>query len=147
MLKHILSPESMHVIDATKVRHQLNLSRLQLIDLAILCGSDFSGRLSQIGPQRAYDLLQTYSDIPSILTAIRMQRLLLNGRPFTRARVGSDFDYEAARAVYLDKCRSLGHVAVSLDLPTQWRYLDFKPDVLDEELVVEEQELQRLWAA
>lgn len=39
----------------------------QFIDLCILCGCDYTGKITNIGPVRAYDLIKKHKNIETIL--------------------------------------------------------------------------------
>jgi len=60
------SPELME-LQATLARH--DLTREQLIDAAILCGTDFNDGVSGIGPKTAVSLLQEHGDLFAALEA------------------------------------------------------------------------------
>ncbi|ERH13086.1 MAG: 5''-3'' exonuclease (including N-terminal domain of PolI), partial [halophilic archaeon J07HB67] len=60
------SPELMQ-LEATLTRH--DLTREQLIDAAILCGTDFNDGVSGIGPKTAVSLLQEHDDLFGALDA------------------------------------------------------------------------------
>jgi flap endonuclease-1 len=59
-------PELMD-LDATLDRHDLSWE--QLVDAAILCGTDFNEGISGIGPKTAVDLLHEYGDLFGVLDA------------------------------------------------------------------------------
>ena len=60
------NPELMD-LDATLAKHDLSLE--QLVDAAILCGTDFNEGIAGIGPKTAVSLLAEHGDIYSVLDA------------------------------------------------------------------------------
>ncbi|KAF9921437.1 Flap endonuclease GEN 1 [Linnemannia zychae] len=74
-------------IDPIVARQQLGLSREEFRDLCILCGTDFSGTIEGIGPNRAVKLIKYYGSIESI-----MANSGYKPRP--------DFFYDRARRVF-----------------------------------------------
>lgn len=72
-------------------RTALGLTRAAFIDLCILCGTDFSSTLPQIGPVRALDKIRRYGTIEAILATLE-----------ARHQPGPNglFDYLAARKVF-----------------------------------------------
>jgi flap endonuclease-1 len=59
-------PELMD-LDATLTEH--GLTREQLVDVAILCGTDFNGGIDGIGPKTAVSLVTEHGDIYGVLAA------------------------------------------------------------------------------
>mgnify|MGYP002761999694 FL=1 len=98
-------PELMR-LDATLERH--GLTREQLVDVAILCGTDFNQGLSGVGPKTAVSAIADHGDLWAVLDdrgayiegADRVRELFLDP-PVTEAYgFGADIapDIEAARA-------------------------------------------------
>lgn len=54
-------------IDPVIARQDLNLSRDAFMDLCILCGTDFSGTIQGIGPNRALEAMRKYGSIEQLL--------------------------------------------------------------------------------
>lgn len=48
----------------------LNLTQEQFIDLCILCGCDYTGKISGIGPTRALQLMQKHGSLEKIVAAL-----------------------------------------------------------------------------
>ncbi|KAF9110728.1 Elongation of fatty acids protein 2 [Mortierella sp. AM989] len=74
-------------IDPLVAHKCLGLSRDAFRDMCILCGTDFSGTIEGIGPQRAAKLIRRYGSIESVLANI-------SNRP------RPDFTYDQARRVF-----------------------------------------------
>jgi len=54
-------------VDSTQVRKALELQRESFVDLALLCGTDFSQRIKNIGPNRALKLIRKFNKIENLL--------------------------------------------------------------------------------
>lgn len=65
------------LIDGSNLHSQLCLSKSQLIDFAILSGTDFSLTIPSIGPIRALKFIKDYGSIESILSSNQKFRQLL----------------------------------------------------------------------
>ncbi|KAG0371414.1 hypothetical protein BC939DRAFT_139791 [Gamsiella multidivaricata] len=74
-------------IDPLQAHSGLGLSRNAFRDMCILCGTDFSGTIEGIGPNRAVKLMQYYGSIESIMANVSYKP-----RP--------DFVYDRARRVF-----------------------------------------------
>lgn len=75
-----------------RVLEGLQLTHSQLVDVALLLGTDFTvSTLAGVGPKRAIPLIKRYGDIEGIVDA----------HPAKRARVESgEFDYHAGRVIF-----------------------------------------------
>jgi flap endonuclease-1 len=49
------------------VRNALQLQRESFVDLALLCGTDFSQRIKNVGPARALKLIRKFNSIENLL--------------------------------------------------------------------------------
>ncbi|RUS21947.1 PIN domain-like protein [Endogone sp. FLAS-F59071] len=78
-------------LNPVTARTALGLTRAAFIDLCILCGTDFSSTLPQIGPVRALDKIQKYGTIEAILATLEARHQL---------GPNDQFDYQAARKVF-----------------------------------------------
>jgi flap endonuclease-1 len=97
-------PELMR-LDATLRRH--GLTREQLVDVAILCGTDFNDGLSGVGPKTAVSAVAEHGDLWSVLdargayieNADRVRELFLDPPVTAEYAVETDIspDIEAAR--------------------------------------------------
>lgn len=52
------------------MRAELGLTRAAYVDFVLLLGTDFSQRIKNVGPMRAYDLIKTHGSIERVLAAI-----------------------------------------------------------------------------
>ncbi|KAG0056257.1 Elongation of fatty acids protein 2 [Gryganskiella cystojenkinii] len=74
-------------IDPVAARAALGLNRQAFIDMCILCGTDFSGKMEGIASFRAANLIQYYGSIESIMAN-------------TQYKPEADFFYDHARRVF-----------------------------------------------
>ncbi|KAI9250320.1 PIN domain-like protein [Sporodiniella umbellata] len=80
------------VINPVIAREQLGLSKESFIDFCILCGTDFSGTITGIGPIRALSYIQKYKTIEGIVEDLH------NINP--KYSVQPSFDHILARKVF-----------------------------------------------
>ncbi|WP_435182580.1 flap endonuclease-1 [Halobellus sp. EA9] len=103
-------PELMD-LDATLAAH--DLTREQLVDVAILCGTDFNDGLSGVGPKTALSAVREHGDLWAVLddreayieNADRVRELFLDPPVTDDFDFGTDLspDVEAARAYVTDE--------------------------------------------
>ncbi|KAK9728065.1 hypothetical protein K7432_001317 [Basidiobolus ranarum] len=74
-------------INVVKAREELELSREQFVDLCILCGTDFSGKLKGIGAVKGLALIKKHGSIEEILKHVKNEPT-------------SNFNYVEARRVF-----------------------------------------------
>ena len=79
-----LNPELVVLEEALS---ELGLKREQLVDLAILIGTDYNEGIKGIGPKTAYKLIRKYGSLENIIKY---------------ENVSLDFDYEAVRSIFLN---------------------------------------------
>ncbi|KAF9485035.1 PIN domain-like protein [Pholiota conissans] len=65
--------EPLLIISGADIRKELDLDRAAYVDLVLLLGTDFSQRIKNLGPVRAYDFIKKYGTIEKILDAIENQ--------------------------------------------------------------------------
>ncbi|GAA6027160.1 hypothetical protein JCM8097_002442 [Rhodosporidiobolus ruineniae] len=61
--------EGMAVVDPGRIRTELGLSREEMVDWALLCGTDFTERIPYLGPATALKLLRRYGTIEALLAS------------------------------------------------------------------------------
>jgi flap endonuclease-1 len=103
-------PELMD-FDATLERHDITWE--QLVDVAILCGTDFNEGVAGIGPKTALDAIHEHGDLWSVLEAEdatiegadRVRRLFLDPTVTDEydLATGLDPDFDATRAYLTDE--------------------------------------------
>ena len=68
MIKNITNRvEPLIIISGAEVRAELNLDRDSFIDFALLLGTDFSQRIANVGPARAYKFIKDHGSIERII--------------------------------------------------------------------------------
>jgi flap endonuclease-1 len=68
MIKNITNRvEPLVVVSGAEVRAELNLDRDAYIDFALLLGTDFSQRIANVGPARAYKFIKNHGSIERII--------------------------------------------------------------------------------
>ena len=68
MIKNITSSaEPLVIVSGAEVRAELNLDRDAFVDFALLLGTDFSQRIANVGPTRAYKFIKDHGSIERII--------------------------------------------------------------------------------
>ncbi|KAJ3516745.1 hypothetical protein NLJ89_g924 [Agrocybe chaxingu] len=62
--------EPLLVMSGQEIRSALNMDHNTFIDFALLLGTDFSQRIANVGPQRAYKFLQNHASIEPIVDIV-----------------------------------------------------------------------------
>ncbi|XP_075704743.1 flap endonuclease 1-like, partial [Rhinoderma darwinii] len=73
-----------------EILKRLHLSREQFVDLCILLGCDYTGKIRHVGKKKALTLIQQNQNMEGILQVIK-----------PKDRIPSDFDYITARRLFL----------------------------------------------
>ena len=60
-------------IDLAKVLDSLKLTQEEFVDLCILCGCDYTGTISGIGPVKAYKFIQECGNIEKVLKQVERE--------------------------------------------------------------------------
>ncbi len=63
----IASSHNMKLVDAVKVREEMGFTREEFIDMCILCGSDFSEKLTGLASTGAYTAIKTHRTIEEVI--------------------------------------------------------------------------------
>lgn len=61
-----LSTGMVQIIEYQEMLQRLEMTPLQFVDFCIMCGTDFNGNISKIGPDKSYHLLKRYGSIEGI---------------------------------------------------------------------------------
>jgi len=115
-------PDTAHtraeLVRTAEVRAALGITQLQLVDLCIACGCDFTCTrgLPNVGPVKALKLVQQHGSLDGLFDGLSGQ-----GELAALARRAPDFDlaafdYKAARAVFQD---DRNQAAISVPSPTK----------------------------
>lgn len=81
--------------NSTTIIQALKFDFKQFVDLCILLGCDYSGKIKGIGIKRAYEYIHRYKTIESIINLIHTNPL------FYRYKIPSNFDYKIARSIFI----------------------------------------------
>lgn len=87
--------ERIEEIALASLLHESKLSMPQFVDLCILCGCDYTSRIGNVGPVRAYKLLQEHGDILHIVAWIRAKSERIEKYP-----IAEDFNPIVARSLF-----------------------------------------------
>lgn len=94
LLRHLMAPAAQKTpvveIDYDKVLEELQLTPDEFIDLCILCGCDYTEKISGIGPIRALQLVQKHKSIEKILETLDPEKY----------KIPDPFPYEEARRLF-----------------------------------------------
>ncbi|KAF9568683.1 PIN domain-like protein [Agrocybe pediades] len=72
LVKNVTSAtEPLIVVSGSDIRSVLDLDRSAFIDFALLLGTDFTERINNVGPVRAYQLIKDHGCIEDVLEAIK----------------------------------------------------------------------------
>lgn len=71
---------------------ELGLSKAQFVDFCILCGCDYTGKITGIGPVRAIQLIKQYKNIEKIIEIVKSGN--------TKYKIQDNFNYESARKIF-----------------------------------------------
>lgn len=95
--KGIIKPLLPEIIDLNKVLKNLGITREQLIDIAILVGTDFNEGIKGIGPKKALKLIKIYGSLERLPSLIK-EKLPPNydeiREIFLKPRINKDFNVE-----------------------------------------------------
>ncbi|BGP24635.1 flap endonuclease-1 [Rhodotorula toruloides] len=94
---------AMNVLDPVELRKQLDMTKEQLVDLAILLGTDFTARIPGLGPVTVIELMRQHGSIEAIVDVLANEGY--KRRKYTP--VEGDFDayletVRIAREIYLN---------------------------------------------
>jgi len=79
------------------ILQELNITYDQFIDICILCGCDYTSKISGIGPINAYKLIQKHNNIEHIIED------LIKDNEKSKYKIKEDFDYVIARNIFKNK--------------------------------------------
>ncbi|GAB4813462.1 hypothetical protein N2152v2_000508 [Parachlorella kessleri] len=94
LVRHLMAPSTQKVavmeFDHDKALEELNLSKEQFIDLCILCGCDYTGKIGGIGPVRALSLIQKHGSLEKVLESLDPAKY----------QIPDPYPYEEARQLF-----------------------------------------------
>ncbi|GJN89367.1 hypothetical protein Rhopal_002347-T1 [Rhodotorula paludigena] len=88
--------EPMNVLDPVRLRDELGLTKEEFVDFALLCGTDFTERIPNLGPVTALKLIKEHKSIEAVLSATSGRYSPLDGDVSAYLQTVRD-----ARAIFL----------------------------------------------
>lgn len=78
---------------------ELDLTMAEFIDFCILCGCDYTGTISNIGPVKAYKLIKEVSTIEKVIEKVEEQNIQIDksAKKKRRYEIPNPFLYKEAR--------------------------------------------------
>ncbi|CAD7697130.1 unnamed protein product [Ostreobium quekettii] len=92
LARHLMAPSSQNKdileIQLDRVLEELDVSQEQFIDLCILCGCDFCGRIAGVGPTTALKLMKEHGTIEEVVKHLekKASKTIPDPYPFKEAR-------------------------------------------------------------
>jgi flap endonuclease-1 len=129
--KGISRPLTPELIELERLLNSLRLTREQLVDLAILVGTDFNAGIQGVGPKKALKLLRTHGDLENLPQGY-MEKLPVNldeiREAFLNPSVTHDYDLQFKRLdeqgliQFLCNERGFDHERISLVINRMKRF-------------------------
>ncbi|MHC1584890.1 MAG: flap endonuclease-1, partial [Candidatus Syntropharchaeia archaeon] len=66
-------PKKLEMVELKKELERLGITRSQLIDIALLIGTDYNEGIKGIGPKKGLKLIKKYGDIRKVLSSLRKE--------------------------------------------------------------------------
>ena len=79
---------------------KLNISYEQFIDICIMCGCDYTGKIHGIGPINAYKFIKKFDSLENIVNLINNKK----EKSLIKFNITDDFDYKIAKKLFTDTC-------------------------------------------
>jgi 5'-3' exonuclease len=102
----------MELVRVQDLLQKMNLTRAQLVDLAIMCGCDYTDArgLPGVGPAKAIKLLQAFGSLEAYLASLEWmaRQSMLN---FSMERL----QYREATEIFLDESPQIEYTSLALD--------------------------------
>ena len=129
--KGISRPLTPELIELERLLDSLGLTREQLVDLAILVGTDFNAGIQGVGPKKALKLLRTHGDLDNLPQGLK-ENLPVNldevREAFLNPSVNHDYDLQFKRLdeqgliQFLCNERGFDHERISLVINRMKRF-------------------------
>jgi len=79
VVQNITQPGAMRLVDAALIREGMGFSRLEFIDMCILCGCDFSAKLEGLASLGAYKAIKEHRSIEMVVSSLPKYRVPAEG--------------------------------------------------------------------
>ena len=99
LLRNYNLSNNLQLYDLQTILQDLELTYEQFVDFCILCGCDYTCKISRLGPETAFKVIKQYKNIEGIL-----ENICGEGKQF---KMPNNFDYLGARKLLKNELQSL----------------------------------------
>ena len=99
LLRNYNLSNNLQLYDLQTILQDLELTYEQFVDFCILCGCDYTCKISRLGPETAFKVIKQYNNIEGIL-----ENICGEGKQF---KMPNNFDYQGARKLLKNELQSL----------------------------------------
>jgi flap endonuclease-1 len=90
--------DPIRMITLSKVLEEFELDMDEFIDLCILCGCDYTGSISGVGPVKAFNYIKSHKTIEGVIEAVEKE----NEKRKKKLQVPENFNYIGSRGFFKD---------------------------------------------
>jgi len=122
LLRNYNLSNNLQLYDLQTILQDLDLTYEQFVDFCILCGCDYTCKISRLGPETAFKVVKQYKNIEGIL-----ENICGEGKQF---KMPNNFDYQGARKLLKNELQTLdiNDIVNSMDVKM---YKNIKNDDMD----------------
>jgi flap endonuclease-1 len=99
LLRNYNLSNNLQLYDLQTILQDLELTYEQFVDFCILCGCDYTCKISRLGPETAFKVINQYKNIEGIL-----ENICGEGKQF---KMPNNFDYKGARKLLKNELQTL----------------------------------------
>lgn len=99
LLRNYNLSNNLQLYDLQTILQDLELTYEQFVDFCILCGCDYTCKISRLGPETAFKVVKQYKNIEGIL-----ENICGEGKQF---KMPNNFDYQGARKLLKNELQTL----------------------------------------
>ena len=99
LLRNYNLSNNLQLYDLQTILQDLELTYEQFVDFCILCGCDYTCKISRLGPETAFKVIKQYNNIEGIL-----ENICGEGKQF---KMPNNFDYQGARKLLKNELQTL----------------------------------------
>ena len=99
LLRNYNLSNNLQLYDLQTILQDLELTYEQFVDFCILCGCDYTCKISRLGPETAFKVIKQYKNIEGIL-----ENICGEGKQF---KMPNNFDYQGARKLLKNELQTL----------------------------------------